>query len=271
MQAREPIASIIQHSNPTISGAFYLPSGADKERFLDFFFLEYGEFTPIYQEPSALARHIRAAGTVLKYTLDKLYATLSLQYNPIENYDRQEEWSDGGGKMTEYKGGTTSSRTGSGTVDYLGGNQTIDSGSSTTGYVGGETETPSTNRTVEHQVSADNTGTYFPSEKDIETGATVSRTYSADRADTTTTGNTQTVTYQGRRDASSDTESQSTAFSPDRKDIETSTGTHSGRVHGNIGVTTSQQMLESERDVARYQFYAEAALLYASHLLIMVY
>lgn len=33
-------------------------------------------------------------------------------------------------------------------------------------------------------------------------------------------------------------------------DTSTSSGYHSGRVHGNIGVTTSQQMLQSELDIA---------------------
>lgn len=44
-----------------------------------------------------------------------------------------------------------------------------------------------------------------------------------------------------------------------RTDTHTSNGagtaTHTGHLHGNIGVTTSQQMLESEREVARFSFW----------------
>lgn len=48
--------------------------------------------------------------------------------------------------------------------------------------------------------------------------------------------------------ASKDTNTESnTGFTSDNS---SSSGSHTGRVHGNIGVTTSQQMLQSELDIA---------------------
>ena len=47
--------------------------------------------------------------------------------------------------------------------------------------------------------------------------------------------------------------------------------THTGRIHGNIGVTTSQQMLESELKTQRFNIYDQIADIFACQLLIKVY
>ncbi len=47
--------------------------------------------------------------------------------------------------------------------------------------------------------------------------------------------------------------------------------THTGRIHGNIGVTTSQQMLESELKIQRFNIYDQIADIFANQLLIKVF
>ena len=47
--------------------------------------------------------------------------------------------------------------------------------------------------------------------------------------------------------------------------------TRLGRAHGNIGVTTSQQMLQSELDIARWNIYEQITDLFLSEFCIMVY
>lgn len=49
------------------------------------------------------------------------------------------------------------------------------------------------------------------------------------------------------------------------------TFTHSSRIHGNIGVTTSQQMLQSELDIARFNIIQEITNLFMTELCICVY
>ena len=46
---------------------------------------------------------------------------------------------------------------------------------------------------------------------------------------------------------------------------------HTGRIHGNIGVTTSQQMLQSELDIARFNIIQEITNLFMTELCICVY
>ncbi len=224
-----------QYDLPGAAALFYLPNGADRKAFYSIFIAEYGDMTPIYQEPFRLAEHIRAVGASLKYSLDKLYETLSLEYNPIENYDRAESWTDSGTRNTQYTGGETRQLSGNGSVNYSGGSTNV------TGA-----------RETEHLVSADNAGTYYPHEKDTSPAVTDTSTFN-NRADSSSNSETETTTYSGRSDA------------------ESSGGTHTGRIHGNIGVTTSQQMIQSERDLVRYNFYYEAAEMYAAKLLVMIY
>jgi len=49
------------------------------------------------------------------------------------------------------------------------------------------------------------------------------------------------------------------------------TDIHKARLYGNIGVTTSQQMLQSELDIARWNLYEHIADLFCQEFCIMVY
>ena len=225
---RIPLQSIVANSitldETDFTSAFYYPDDSTRQRFLDYFMLEYGQFTPIYTEPEYLLAHIQAVSASLKYTIDKLYATLSLEYDPIENYDRHENWTD--------------TRTPDLTTEYNGGD--------TLTMTGGETEARE-QHSIERQVSADNTGSYFPSEKTIEDPDTTTQTYN-NRSDTRV--------YNNRTDVQTGTDENK----------------HEGRIHGNIGVTTSQQMIQSERDdVAYYNFIDDVARLYGEKLCILIY
>lgn len=235
---------------------------------MDYFLLEYGEFTPVYQDPPILAAHIRSVSKVLEYTLDKLYATLSLEYNPIENYDRAEEWTDEGGGSKEYTGIAHRNYTDDDNLSYVGSQRTDAENTKTETPTGTQTETHAPHE-VEHKVAADNTDTYYKSTADIEDESTTTISFNQRQDETHDIGH-NTLSFTDRADNRHRTGEEHTSFT-DRKDIDTSNGHHTGRIHGNIGVLTSQQMVMAERDVARYSFYAEAALLYASHLLVMVY
>ena len=55
-------------------------------------------------------------------------------------------------------------------------------------------------------------------------------------------------------------------------DESTTKGKHEGRIHGNIGVTTSQQMMQAEIDLSKaYNFLDEVCKLYADRILIGVW
>lgn len=201
---RIPLSTLINY-DPTILTAFYYPMN-EKQDFLSYFQLEYGEMMPIYQEPTLLKEHIRVLGVALKPTIDAWLEALELEYNPIENYDRIEDETE---DTVHGKGETISG-----------------------GHVDSEPE-----HQEEHKVSADNTSNYYEADLTIKDAHSITRTYNDEK--TQESGNTKV--------------------------------TRKGRIHGNIGTVSSQQMLQSELDLRRFNFMEEVGRLYAEKLLIMIY
>lgn len=102
--------------------------------------------------------------------------------------------------------------------------------------------------TAEHLVSADNSGTYQPESKDITNGG---------KSTTTTNGKTQNL---------------SEASGSKTEDEEDRTLEHNAHLYGNIGVTTSAQMVtEVVEQRIKYNLYDTACRLFANELLIGVY
>lgn len=152
-----------------------------------------------------------------KDSWDRMWAAITAEYNPIENYDRNSE-------ITDEKEGTDT------TVDKFAekhdsstiGNQT------NSDTIGGGTDT------TENEISAFNSLSYQDSNKTTNTVA--SRTNSI-----TLGGRSDSITY-----GSHDDEHETTYGSK---------VTRTEHTHGNIGVTTNQQMIESELELRKKNFY----------------
>lgn len=71
-----------------------LPESIDKEILIDTIILKGGEFEPLYLNPAFLQTAIRSWSIKWFTTFERWQQTLSAQYNPIENYDRYEEYTD---------------------------------------------------------------------------------------------------------------------------------------------------------------------------------
>ncbi|MDD7314131.1 MAG: hypothetical protein PUH11_00175, partial [Bacilli bacterium] len=108
------------------------------------------------------------------------------------------------------------------------------------------------------EVAPYDTETYYNQEKD-----TLSFTNRSDTNNSTTTTNARTDTRTntttekigGRKDTTESSTSNTFGGHTDATSRnENETYTHKSHMYGNIGVTTSQQMLESEREVAYFNF-----------------
>lgn len=102
--------------------------------------------------------------------------------------------------------------------------------------------------TVEHTISADNSSSYSPDWKETQNGGKTTETTSGTMQDLAETSNSKT------------------------KDEETKNLTHKAHLYGNVGVTTSAQMVtEVVQQRFRYNLYGTAARLFANELLIGIY
>lgn len=160
-----------------------IPESIDKEVLINNILLEGAEFEVLYSNPYLMQDAIGVWSTKYARTFEKWVNALNIDYNPLENYDRIEDYTD------DSSGNTT--------------NNSID----------------------ESKKSAYDSVNYQP--------------YG-----------------QSTNDSRSDSEGHNT---------------HHGRLHGNIGVTTSQQMLKSELDIAEWNLYQHITDLFLDEFVIQVY
>lgn len=198
-----------------------------------------------------------------RYKFDNLYRTIIQEYNPIENYDRIEDTTvDIDGSNTDNtKADSTTVRTGSEIDTKSGGFSNSKTGTmaETTVFSGSEKHEQTGTITSTNQTRAFNSGLTDVSKNTSTTPTGTDDTLTfADRknvAETTFNGYKDTTEYNALKNQHSynsvtDTTADTSTVSGVRKDKHVTTS----RIHGNIGVTTSAQMLESERKLSDFDF-----------------
>ena len=194
--------------DPDLFENLTVPEGIDRDTLLDNIILRCADFEVMYPDNEFLKFSIGAWARKWMPTFQRWVDALSIEYDPLENYDRNESWSD--------SGWTSGSNSGS-------------SSSQTSG---------STSTTMTDKVSAYDAGDALTTKDQTETYGT---------------------------DSSSSSGSNSLTSSESRGD------TRTGRIHGNIGVTTSQQMLQSELDLGYWNIYEKITDLFLTEFVIPVY
>ena len=212
-----------------------VPSGITKSVLEDTILMNGAEFEVLYSDADFFQEMIGNWSTKWQRTMKRWVDALAIDYAPLENYDRQEEWTD---KST---GLNSDTKTASDEKTENKSDNTITSAvSSSTGS--GNTE---------NKKAAYDSSTYSPYEK----------------ADTSSSGNN---TSNGVEAAVSKQDG-TLSHTENGNSINTTEANRTGRAHGNIGVTTSQQMLEAELDVSRFNLYDEISYLFISEFCIYTY
>lgn len=89
MTATMSVLGLYQWDN-TLFSLLSLPEGLDKDTLVDFILAECSDLEILYPNPEVLKGLIGVWSATEQYTWGKLYATMQLEYNPIDNYDRTE-------------------------------------------------------------------------------------------------------------------------------------------------------------------------------------
>lgn len=198
--------------NPGILGDLVLPDGLDADLVKDNLLAETAELEVIYPDAVFMQAMIGRWSAKELPIWERLYKTTLLEYNPIENYDRMEEWTE----AEDTKKNTEADATGTSRTDTDG---TSTRQSNTDGVINDQKYVSAYNEIEFTPTERDNNTQNEKNESEQKDVGTVSVKTSAENT-TDETGNRNLL----------------------RK----------GRAHGNIGVTTSQQMIEAEREVALY-------------------
>ena len=206
---------------PTIFDDFNPPDGVVRQDVIDNILFECSELEVAYPQPDTLKRMIGVWSTSNQYTWEKLLKSTQFEYNPIWNKD----------------GTVTETETHGGKLERA----TIEDGTNTNKQTGSNTQSTDSNNTANSetigQVSAfnsTNSGTWDNKEKtsvndDGEQHTTASASGESNGTET-------------RKNTRNETET------------DTRTITHERVEKGNIGVTTTQSMIEEERQVAMFNF-----------------
>lgn len=186
--------------DPDLFTGMTVPDGIDLDGCINAIVKKHGEAPLAHPDPDYMAHYIPLWSAKNQTVWTKMLATITVEYNPIENYDRMEDWTDT----------TAETRNQTGTVDETG-SDTLSGSTESTGN-------------TEHLVSAENASDYQPDSKDT---------------DSQTATNSQNSEREAKTETSMD-------------DTRNENVTRTGRAHGNIGVTTTQQMLEEERRIVQF-------------------
>ena len=168
----------------------------------------------------------------------KQYATLSAEYNPIENYNMTITEIEHGHVLTRVLN-TTDERTPNITEE-----RTDDL---THGKTGTETTSPDLTTTTDNGITG------FNSQTDVHTGETQTTNTGTNEIEYNTSdtdSGTVTTTTTG-----TDTSTQTGSVTDTNSGTDTHTHNYELTRSGNIGVTTSQQMIQSEHELWKWNFF----------------
>ena len=228
----------MQQIRPTLLQGVSLPQGMDREAFLQMMDYRVGAQYPRTQVPEILEGLITSWFRLRGAGFQRMYDALTAEYSPIENYDRTEERTD---KLTHSGRDTDTNELGTSvTLKRTGTEEMAQSGTESRHTSGTDKTVQSGSDTTETQVSAYDADSYVPREKQTRSpGVTDLRTpdltemRTPDLRDVRTPNLTDVSTNSG-----ADTKTTDYGHIEDRKETI--------RAHGNIGVTTNQQMIEAE-------------------------
>lgn len=183
------------NADNTIFDFLNVPEGVEKDKVINNILLNCAEVSFIYSNPETAKYAIGLWSD--KHALEwvKMYETTILEYNPIENYDRKEEWTD---------------------------HKNANGDSSHQNTANGET-----------------TNKVHGFEENAIVTANINTSRGSDKI---------TNKYSG-----------------------TEQSTHSARIHGNIGVTTTQQMVKSQRDIVQFNMVDYITKEFQKEFCVMVY
>lgn len=225
--------------DPTLFDNIVLPAGVDRDTLINCLIMDTAEMEVIYPRPDFLKMALTTWSHKQLPVWTKLYESTMFDYNPIWNKD---------GTITEVE-----------TRDLMGSNYTVNNvdrvdnltDKNTRNLQDQETrnlkdvETRNLQDENAHSVYGFNSSTEAPESKDLNKGT---GTDSLDHTGTNTLNHTgtDTVDHSGRQDIDT---------TRDTKTTDTGTVKHERIEQGNIGVTSTQQLIKEEREVDQFNIY----------------
>ena len=201
MQSKLTLIGLYNYDNTALD-LLSFPEGIDKNLAISTILLRCGEFELLYPSLPFVKSLCDVWSKKHYRTFEKWVAALAVEYEPLNNYDRHEIYSDTHSGQDSTTGSTTPAQT------------TVTATESVSAY--------------------DSTG-YQPKAQNTDS----------------------IVVNVAGSDSSTITHGEVIS--------------HEGHLYGNIGVTTSQEMLKAELDISRFNLYEQIADIFCEEFCLMIY
>lgn len=211
-----------------------VPEGIDKRVLKSVIMMRLGLCWPVYDEPEVFANMLYSWFMSHYWNIERLVKVTNTTYDPLENYDRREDFNDknSGGTITNDTNTNTANRTDTNTNTA---DRSFKTDSDTDGSGSSSTKSTSTNI---NRVSAYNAADF---QNDSNSEGSGSSDTSSSSNSTLDERKKETGTYTDERNISGTITDERVINVKNDSNVN-----HSGRAHGNIGVTTTQQMFNEE-------------------------
>ena len=249
----------LSHDNNDLFEFLTVPEGIDKDTLVNNILLRGGEFEVLYSNPDFLKNMIGVWSNKWQRTMERWINALSIDYNPLENYDRMEDWEDNGSKVSasSTKNDMTSSK------NNLSKSLKTDETERNENAIAQDHSVSTGDGTTTNTRSAYESPGYQPHDKSQSVTGGTNTSNGLTSANGETKGTTNATNLETGSDASNGSQTANA--------IDKSNGIHTGRIHGNIGVTTSQAMLLAEYDISKWNIYEEITNLFLNEFVIYTY
>lgn len=246
-------------SQRDIFSGLTVPALLDRSTLIDLLLLRSAPFECVYTHPDYLEAAITNWSAVHQRTFTKWAEALNIDYEPLNNYDRTEESTD-----TEIGGNNRTRKTVNDTTET----DVVTSGEDESGtrsdsMSGRGSSITGSDNVVTGQVSAYDSASWNDADKSITNNSTVTGDENTESSTGSNTTTRSTYNNAVRADSANESEKENESRLTDRS--------HKLRAYGNIGVTTSQQMLQAELDVSAWNIYEHIADLFLDEFCVLLY
>ena len=276
--ATMPLMALYNYDNTIFDGLTF-PAGIDKDTAIDEIILRSGEFEMLYPDPEFIKAMITHWGKKHYRTFEKWIEALNIDFEPLYNFDRYEEYTDEKVAQGNTKANTnmvdnsnesisTDNNTSSSSNDIL---NTLSKDKANSAS---QTSTDSsTTETDTRNVSAYDSATYQPREQEVKSTESGQTGSGSAQNESESEGLNVHNTESNNSENGNTNRTGNTASSSEQSTASTNTeqNKHTAHLYGNIGVTTSTELLEDYIRVERFCIYEQIADIFVDEFCIMIY
>ena len=276
--ATMPLMALYNYDNTIFDGLTF-PAGIDKDTAIDEIIIRSGEFEILYPDPNFIKPMITHWGKKHYRTFEKWIDALNIDFEPLYNYDRYEEYTDekvaqGNTKANTNMVDNTNESISTDNNTSTSSNDILNTLSKDKANSASQTSTDSsTTETDTRNVSAYDSATYQPREQEVKSTESGQTGSGSAQNESESEGLNVHNTESNNSENGNTNRTGNTASSSEQNTASTNTeqNKHTAHLYGNIGVTTSTQMLEDYIRVERFCIYEQIADIFVDEFCIMIY